>query len=90
MSASAQGAPCPRCHALGWVLTNVWSPLEICPDCQGDKYKGGGPTRVIVGICYNCKQEVNITGEPPCLPNYPGHVILSDMPPSSFPPEVTK
>lgn len=86
MSASAQGAPCRRCSALGWVINyaKIWGPLEICPECDGQKYKGEG-NRSIAGICANCNQEVSVVGGPPCLPGYPCHVIPSNFSPS---PEV--
>lgn len=82
MSAEAQGSPCPNCHALGWVplYSNSGSSIEICHECEGEKYiRSQAPDRALLGLCLYCKQEISINGAPPCLPEYPSHVILSDL-----------
>lgn len=83
MSAEVQGAPCELCHALGFLPKYGLSTasIEICHECNGEKYiKSASADRAILGVCLYCKQEINLSGAPPCLPDYPAHVILSDLP----------
>lgn len=57
--------------------------ISICPECDGAKYlPSTSPDRALLGVCVYCSQEINIFGGPPCLPEYPAHVIPSTLPSS--------
>lgn len=94
MSASAQGSPCPSCHALGFIPkytpgSMLAGNLVICPDCDGRKFlPSTAADRAILGICIYCHQEINVVNGPPCLPEYPAHVIESTLPTTSLKDEV--